>query len=145
MTDGWWVKQSSQGCEIQVQSLCLVYAGNITCLSLWFAIWKANLDLVIIAPIFFGWGSEDWGRCVGDNSQANTLQSQFLGSSPSSTPISRMIVAQLLVNLARTAKAEDSNGLFLIQEIRFVKVYSTGLIFRNKNCLSSPPATLPVL
>lgn len=75
------MKQSSQGCEIQVQSLCLVYAGNITCLSLWFAIWKANLDLVIIAPILVcggAGGSEDWGRCVQDSSQANTLQSQFL-------------------------------------------------------------------
>lgn len=45
------MKQSSQDCEIQVQSLYLVYVGNITFLSPWSAIWKANLDLFIIAPI----------------------------------------------------------------------------------------------
>lgn len=108
------MKQSSQGCEIQVQSLCLVYAGNITCLSLWFAIWKANLDLVIIAPILVGGGGQRTGGDVYRTVHKQILsRASFLGSSPSSTPISRMIFARLLLNLARTAKAEHSNGLFL--------------------------------
>lgn len=107
------MKQSSQGCEIQVQSLCLVYAGNITCLSLWFAIWKANLDLVIIAPILCVGGQRTGGDVYRTVHKQILSRASFLGSSPSSTPISRMIFARLLLNLARTAKAEHSNGLFL--------------------------------
>lgn len=65
---------------------------------------------------YFGVGGEGQ-RTGGDVYRTVHKQilsrASFLGSSPSSTPISRMIFARLLLNLARTAKAEHSNGLFL--------------------------------